>query len=150
MSQTASRHMMRIALVGAAFAVLGTHVWPAQAKPQRTTSPSPAHIETARDADTFDMDKALVTACKAQGRALVDCICLTHILKYESSLDVYRASVSLYPGIEWPNTIKARNESWRILPRHLITAQKRLDEMNHATDLAVRCETAKAYYKRRR
>jgi len=50
----------------------------------------------ARDANTFEIDKALDAACRKSGQSQSVCLCVTHVMKFEMSLKSYQAATRLY------------------------------------------------------
>ena len=101
----------------------------------------------ARDAETFENDKALEAACRKTGQDKAVCLCVTHILKYELTLAEYRAATRLYGQSEdrtaFYNSLK--NEGFTA--SEINTAEQMEHSLIDDKDFAVRCNDAKAYYK---
>ena len=103
--------------------------------------------ELARDADTFDDDKALVKSCSSEGQAQSTCLCVTHILKYELTLNEYRAAVRLYGKTKDVETIAAALRETGVEPVDIAMAQDVIGGLTTTPDFAERCSEAKAYYR---
>lgn len=112
------------------------------------TLPASAIIKSgARDARTFENDKALEAACRKSGQDKAVCLCATYVMKYEMSLSSYRAATMLY-GQEGD-----RSDLYKALARdgyheiEIDLAEDMERKLTRASDFAMRCANAKAYYK---
>lgn len=103
--------------------------------------------ELARDADTFEDDKTLVKSCSSDGQAQAMCLCVTHILKYELTLNEYRAAVRLYGKTKDDETITATLRDTGVEAGDIAMAKGVIRSLTTSPDFAERCAEAKAYYR---
>jgi len=106
--------------------------------------------ELARDADTFADDKTLVAACMDKGQAKQTCLCVTHVLKYEMTLNEYRAAVHLYKKEDKPNLEMASLRALNLTPQDINTARQMMRGLTESQDFSERCSEARAYYRPKR
>ena len=101
----------------------------------------------ARDADTFETDKALTAACRKTGTQTPVCICVTHVMKYELTLAEYQVATRIY------GQPKNRTTIHKVLKEEGFTKSEigMVEELEHSLiddkDFNDRCSEAKAYYK---
>jgi len=102
----------------------------------------------ARDADTFQSDKALDAACRKSGQNTAVCLCLIHVMKYEMSLTSYRAAPRLFgqSGDRAELHRKLYSEGYR--KSDVETAEHMERSLITAVDFAPRCAESKAYYRK--
>ncbi len=124
----------------------------AQTTPIISTRPT-----LARDANTFEDDKALNLACRqSRGTASSSegsrdvCLCVTHVLKYELTLAEYRAAVRLYGKAQDRETLRQTLQSQGLTASEITKAEEMERTLVGSDDFAQRCANAKAYYKRKR
>lgn len=104
----------------------------------------------ARDASTFESDKALNAACRktdSNAATRETCLCVTHILKYELTLREYRAAVRIYGVAGDRSRIHATSQDEGISSADIAAAERAERALIGASDFAARCAKAKAYYK---
>lgn len=129
---------------------LFSHDAMAGAKPQSAAQSYPLitlQTPLARDADTFSDDKALVKSCAAKGQPQSTCICVTHVLKYELTLNEYSAAVRLYDQSADAKTVTAALYKDGLSPSDIATAREVMRDLTTASDFQDRCAEAKAYYR---
>ncbi|MEP4050818.1 MAG: hypothetical protein ABJN22_01100 [Litorimonas sp.] len=101
----------------------------------------------ARDADTFESDRALEAACRQTGQEKSVCLCVTHIMKYELTLAEHKAAIRLYGqnGDRTALYTKLQNEGFE--PSDINMAEQMERSLTEDSDFALRCTEAKSYYK---
>lgn len=102
----------------------------------------------ARDADTFESDRALEAACRQTEQDKSVCLCVTHIMKYELTLAEYKAAIRLY-GQDGDRTTlytKLKNEGFE--PSDINMAEQMERSLIEDSDFTLRCAEAKSYYKK--
>ena len=139
--------------IGIAFlaheAIAGSN--PAQIHARQSSMPIISlQAELARDADTFADDKTLVTACMDKGQAKQTCLCVTHVLKYEMTMDEYRAAIHLYKRGDKEVMEMASLREIDLTPQDISTAREMLRGLTEAQDFSERCSEARAYYRPKR
>jgi hypothetical protein len=106
----------------------------------------------ARDASTFEIDKALNAACRKSGQpnsaiTRETCLCVTHILKYELTLPDYRVAARIYGAsgdrTQLYTTLRREGAS----SAQLAFAEGLERDLILSSNFRERCATAKAYYK---
>lgn len=101
----------------------------------------------ARDANTFQNDKALEAGCRKTGHDKSICLCVTHVMKYELTLDQYRAATRLYGqnGNHEDLRRTLQREGFQLEDIYIAEGMERtlISDPNFAS----RCATAKAYYR---
>ncbi len=102
--------------------------------------------ELARDADTYADDKALVETCTSKGQTQATCLCITHVLKYELTLNEYKAAVRLYD--QDAKSVSAALRDKNVSPQDIQTAKDVMANLTGDGDFPERCAEAKAYYRR--
>lgn len=115
---------------------------PAQIHPTISVS-----AKTARDANTFQSDKALDAACRASGQESAVCLCVTHIMKYELSLASYRAAATLYGQTDKRMSLRQDLLENGYHTPEIDLAEKMEFSLIKDKDFAPRCANAKAYYR---
>ena len=101
----------------------------------------------ARDANTFQNDKALDAACRKTGQANSVCLCVTHVMKYELSLNQYRATTRLYGTTTDREAIRQTLLNEGILLSDIKVAEQMEQSLIGDPNFSYRCADAKAYYK---
>lgn len=101
----------------------------------------------ARDANTFQDDKALNAACRKMGRDNAVCLCVTHVMKYELSLKQYRAATRLYGTTIQRNAIRKSLQSEGFSMSEIKVAEEMETSLTADPNFSYRCTDAKAYYK---
>lgn len=101
----------------------------------------------ARDANSFQDDKALNAACRKTGQDNAVCLCVTHVMKYELSLKQYRAATRLYGTTAQRNTIRKSLQSEGISSSEIKIAEEMEQSLISDPNFSYRCADAKAYYK---
>ncbi len=112
---------------------------------QQTYPMMSLQTELARDADTYAEDKALVETCTSKGQSQATCLCVTHVLKYELTLNEYKAAVRLYDKDTKSLSAALRDEN--ISPQDIQTAKDVMADLTKDSDFSERCSEAKAYYR---
>jgi len=100
----------------------------------------------ARDAQTFDDDKALDAACRQTGEDKAVCLCVTHIMKYELTLSEYQAATRLYGRSNGRSKIRGMLEAEGFKRTEISMAEEMEQSLVGDKDFALRCTEAKAYY----
>lgn len=133
----------------AAMALAGAR--PAFAAPNMQTAQTHPAITIdslmARDANSFQDDKALNAACRKMGQDNAVCLCVTHVMKYELSLKQYRAATRLYGTTTQRNAIRRSLQSEGISPSEIKIAEEMEQSLIADPNFSYRCADAKAYYK---
>jgi len=101
----------------------------------------------ARDAATFNDDKALNQTCRKEGGEADVCLCLTHVMKYELTLKEYRAAVRLYGLPKDRSAIHLTLQKEGYSKSDIGTAELMERSLITDHDFTLRCAEAKAYYK---
>jgi len=104
----------------------------------------------ARDANTFDTDKALDATCRKSGQKKSVCLCVTHIMKYELTLSEYRAATRLYGQSGDRTALKQVLRTEGTPASDIAMAEQMERSLLKTDDFAIRCSEAKSYYKERR
>ena len=102
---------------------------------------------SARDAKTFESDKALVAACQKTGQDKAVCVCLTHVMKYEMNLKTYRAATRLYGQPIDRIALHRKLQAEGYEASEIETAENMERSLITAANFAPRCADAKAYYR---
>ena len=100
----------------------------------------------ARDAQTFEADKALEATCRKNGQEKAVCLCVTHILKYELTLSEYRAVTRLYGQKGDRNALRQSLKDEGFKSAEIKMAEEMEQSLVEDKDFALRCAEAKAYY----
>lgn len=101
----------------------------------------------ARDANTFESDKALDAACRKSGQDKAVCLCLTHVMKYEMSLNTYRAATRLYGQTGDRSALHRKLYSKGFKKADIEMAENMERSLITADDFGPRCAEAKSYYR---
>ena len=101
----------------------------------------------ARDAETFEADKTLNSACRKTGQGNAICLCVTHIMKYELTLSEYRAATRLYGQPTDRSALHSTLKDEGFKATEIELAQQMERSLIEDEDFALRCNEAKAYYK---
>lgn len=101
----------------------------------------------ARDANTFEMDKALTAACRKTGTQTSVCICVTHVMKYELTLAEYQVATRLYGQPKNRTTIHKVLKGEGFTPSEIGMVEKLEQSLIQDKNFDDRCSEAKAYYK---
>lgn len=101
----------------------------------------------ARDARTFENDKALDAACRKSGQDQAICLCVTHVMKYEMSLKTYRAATRLYGRPADRTALHRKLETEGYKASEITVAEDMERSLTTSQDFAPRCAEAKAYYR---
>lgn len=106
----------------------------------------------ARDASTFEIDKALNAACRKSGQpnsaiTREACLCVTHVLKYELTLPNYRVAARIYGASGDRTQLYATLRKEGASTAQIALAEGLERDLIMASDFRERCATAKAYYK---
>jgi len=101
----------------------------------------------ARDAETFNDDKTLNAACRANGQGSEVCLCLTHVMKYELTLTEYKAATKLYGQPKDRSALYTSLKSEGFSASDISTAEQMERDLIADPDFALRCSEAKAYYR---
>ena len=102
---------------------------------------------TGRDASTFQSDKALEAACRKSGQDKAVCLCVTYVMKYEMSLNSYRAATLLYGQSGDRSRLHNALSREGYSKSEIELAEKMERILTRANDFAMRCAKAKAYYR---
>ncbi len=103
---------------------------------------------SARDANTFESDKALYAACRKSGQDSAVCLCLTHVMKYEMSLKSYHAATRLYGQPPSRNALHGKLQAEGYKKSEIERAENMERSLLASEDFGLRCAGAKAYYKK--
>lgn len=101
----------------------------------------------ARDANTFEIDKALDAACRKSGQSQSVCLCVTHVMKFEMSLKSYQAATRLYGQPADRTALHRALNRDGFKQTDIQSAEKMERSLIHDADFALRCADAKAYYR---
>ena len=137
------------ATLAAAFILSTSTGVPAQALPPVAQFyPSiPLNAQLARDADTFESDKALNEQCRTMGKRSAVCLCVTHVMKYELTLSEYYVATRLYGQAKNRNTLYQSLKSEGYKPAEINMAEEMERSLTEENDFDARCKDAKAYYR---
>ena len=146
------RHKFLALFCGFAFLAAFGFIFPKTTVPSAhaasaQTIPAISVTNSARDAGTFQLDKALDAACRKSGQTGPVCICVTHVMKYELSLEEYKVASRIYGQRKNRSTLRTQLYTEGYQKTAIDTAAEMEDRLIQSSDFAARCANAKAYYK---
>ena len=146
-------YIFRKLILGCALLIAFSMVFPKLTMPQANAASAqtiPAisiNTSGARDANTFESDKALDAACRKSGQDNAVCLCLTHVMKYEMSLKTYRAATRLYGQAGDRSALHRKLYSEGYQKPDIETAENMERNLVASDDFGLRCAEAKSYYR---
>lgn len=101
----------------------------------------------ARDANTFETDRALDATCRKSGQNNAVCLCLTHVMKYEMNLKPYRATPQLFGQPEDRSALHRKLYRKGYTKTDVEIAENMERSLITSEDFGLRCAEAKSYYR---